>query len=182
MNDHEGDWEGVQLFFRMQGGRPIEPPEAICYQGHHSRITKPWLHGDVQRTGSHPHVYVAAGSHASYPERKPYTIMALYNLVDHATGDGLTLSHDDWAGRIDLEREGWVSGFRGSWGTRYWLSLRGLRSLLGAGGGANDRLDAGELALPGVSAPRGPRYDDEGRERATWADATTFAGLSELRL
>jgi len=37
----------------------------------------------------------------------------------------------------------------------------------------------GEISLPGVSAPRGPRYDDEGNERETWADAARFAGLVE---
>jgi hypothetical protein len=177
-NDHEGDWEGVQLFFPLQGGRPSEPPAAICYQGHNSRITKPWDHADIHKTGTHPHVYVAAGSHASYPERKPYTIMALYNLIDHALGDGLVLEPGDWGGRIDLDRATWVSEYRGSWGTRYWLSLRGLRTLLLAAGMASDLADLpGELALPGVSAPRGPHYDDEGLERITWADAVTFAGL-----
>ena len=174
-NDHEGDWEGLQLFFRRQGGRLIEPPLQICYLGHHSRISKPWEHHDIQRTGTHPHVYVAAGSHASYPERKPYTIMALYNLVDYATGDGLTLSHDEWQGRINLEDALWLQNYLGSWGTRYWLPLAWLqRALFGLAA-----LIPGEIGLPGVSAPRGPRYNDEGQARETWADSLRFAGLLE---
>ena len=175
-NDHEGDWEGIQLFFELDGGsRPAEPPAYICYLGHHSRITKPWHHPDIQRTNTHPHVYVAAGSHASYPEQKRYTIMSLYDLVDQATGDALTLDHDQWRGRIDLDTVPWVHSYRGSWGTRYWLPLSWMRSALGlvAGGGS------GELELPGVSAPRGPRFGDEGQERETWSDSIRFAGITE---
>ena len=174
LNDHEGDWEAMQILFRREAGnRPVEPPAYVCYLGHQSRITKPWEHPDIQRSGTHPHVYVAAGSHASYPECKPYTIMSLYNLVDYATGDGLTLDHQDWGGRLDLDTTPWVCDYRGSWGTRYWLSLAWLRrALSGLVGEAS-----GEISLPGVSAPRGPRYDDQGHERETWADTVRFAGL-----
>ena len=118
---------------------------------------------------------MAAGSHASYPERKPYTIMALYNLVDYATGDGVTLGHGDWRQRIDLDDARWLPNYLGSWGTRYWLPLAWLQRPLFA----LAAVIPGEIALPGVSAPRGPRYDDEGNERETWARSTTFAGLEE---
>ena len=174
-NDHEGDWEGIQLFFHMSGGRPVEPPAYICYQGHHSRITKPWEHPDVTRSDTHPHVYVAAGSHASYPERKTYTIMSLYNLIDYATGEEMTIEADDWRTAVDLDAAEWVTAYRGSWGTRYRLSAGALGQLARGLG-----LDlAGEMALPGVSAPRGPRYDDEGGERATWSDTLAFAGIEQ---
>jgi hypothetical protein len=175
-NDHEGDWEGLQLFFRLDaGGRPTEPPAYICYLGHHSRITKPWNHPDVEKSGTHPHVYVAAGSHASYPERKPYSVMSLYNLVDYATGDALILSHDRWRRRINLDEVPWVHSYPGSWGTRYWLRLGGIQRILGSITSAVP----GEIHLPGVSAPRGPRLDDEGQERETWGRADRFAGISE---
>ncbi|MBM3189145.1 MAG: hypothetical protein FJZ90_10545 [Chloroflexi bacterium] len=101
----------------------VEPPAQICYLGHHSRISKPWDHGDIAKTGTHPHVYVAAGSHASYPERKPYTIMALYNLVDQANGEGETVDHGEWRHRLNLDNALWLQNYLGSWGTRYWLPL-----------------------------------------------------------
>ncbi len=175
-NDHEGDWEGMQLFFTLDGrNRPTEPPAYICYLGHRSRITKPWHHHDIQRTGTHPHVYVAAGSHASYPQAKPYTIMALYNLVDYATGDGFTLSHDEWRSRVNLDEAPWVHSYPGSWGTRYWLPLAWIQKNVSAVAAALPE----EIQLPGVSAPRGPRLDDEGRERDTWGNAPRFAGIIE---
>ena len=175
-NDHEGDWEGLHLFFRVDANqRPIEPPAHICYMGHHSRITKAWNHPDVTKEGTHPHVYVAAGSHASYPERKPYTIMSLYGLIDQATGDGRVITPDDWSGRIDLEGAPWIGAYPGSWGTRYWISLGWLRSALAIAAAGIPR----EITLPGVSAPRGPRFDDAGGQRETWGQAARFAGLDE---
>lgn len=75
-NDYEGDWEGFHVFFKLDAGnRPIESPAYFYYLGHHSRITKPWDHPDVKKVGPHPVIYVAAGSHASYPEAKQYLLI-----------------------------------------------------------------------------------------------------------
>ncbi|MEN6478547.1 MAG: hypothetical protein ABFD20_02775 [Anaerolineales bacterium] len=52
LSDHEGDWESVQLFFRLEGEQPVEPPAYIAYLGHGSRLVKPWLHRDVGLSGT----------------------------------------------------------------------------------------------------------------------------------
>ena len=174
-NDHEGDWEGFHVFFELDAGnRPIEPPAYVCYLGHHSRITKPWTHPDVKKVGTHPVIYVAAGSHASYPEAKQYPLMALYNLIDYATGESFTLDHDGWRSRINLEKAPWLSTYLGSWGTRYWLPLEWVQKALGSLVSSIP----GEVYLPGVSAPRGPKFSDEGSERETWRNPVAFAGLA----
>ncbi len=174
-NDHEGDWEGFHVFFELDGGnRPIEPPAYVCYLGHNSRITKPWTHPEVEKVGTHPVIYVAAGSHASYPEAKEYPLVALYNLIDYATGESFTLDHGGWRSRINLETLPWLSTYPGSWGTRYWLSLAWAQKTLGALASSI----SGEVDLPGVSAPRGPRFSDEGSERETWRDPVSFAGIA----
>lgn len=175
MNDHEGDWEGIYLFFEVdEAGRLREPPAYITYVGHHSRLTKPWGHPDVTLEGTHPVAFVAAGSHAMYPERKEYDLMAVYGLTDLATGDGPAVGPDDWQRRVELEAEPWTEPFLGGWGTRYWLSapqvVRIVRSL---------RTQAGEIGLPGVSAPRGPRYADDGAVRPNWTAAALWAGLMD---
>ena len=174
-NDHEGDWEGFHVFFKLDAGnRPIEPPAYVCYLGHHSRITKPWDHPDVKKVGTHPVIYVAAGSHASYPEAKQYPLMALYNLIDYATGESFTLDHDGWRGRIHLEKVPWLSTYPGSWGTRYWLPLAWAQKALGTLVSSIP----GEVDLPGVSAPRGPKFSDAGSERETWCNPVAFAGIA----
>jgi hypothetical protein len=174
-NDHEGDWEGFQVFFELDSGNHrMEPPAYVCYLDHNSRISKPWDHSEVEKVGTHPVIYVAAGSHAGYPEAKQYPLIALYNLIDYAAGDGLTLDHSEWRSRVNLETAPWLSNYTGSWGTRYWLplvwvqkALRTVRSSI-----------PGEVYLPGVSAPRGPRFSDEGSERLAWRDPAAFAGIA----
>jgi hypothetical protein len=176
MNDHEGDWEGLYLFFRPDpAGRPQEPPAYITYVGHSSRLTKPWGHRDVILDGTHPVAYVAGGSHATYPERKSYDLMKIYDLVDYATGDGLTINPSDWRNRVDLDSQPWASAFLGNWGTRYWLAASWVRSVLG-----QVRTTAEEIGLPGVSAPRGPRYAEDGSERPNWLKTATWAGILDL--
>ena len=55
MNDHEGDWEGLYLFFQLDSaGQTQEPPAYVTFVGHHSRLTKPWDHHDVTFVGTHP--------------------------------------------------------------------------------------------------------------------------------
>lgn len=184
-NDHEGDWEGFHVFFKLAGGQPVEPPSHVCFLGHDSRMTKPWVHPEVEKVGTHPVIYVAAGSHASYPQPKLYPLVELYNLIDYATGDATTLDHDAWASRraLDGASAGLVASlldYRGSWGTRYWLDLSWLRVALRSlpsAGAVLARALPGEITLPGVSAPRGPRFSATGSERESWHKPLAFAGL-----
>ena len=176
MNDHEGDWEGVYLFFELdEVGAPKEPPAYVTYVGHHSRLTKPWGHHDVTLEGTHPVCYVAGGSHATYPECKEYDLMRIYDLADYATGDGVTIGPGDWARAMDLDRQPWTEAFLGGWGTRYWLPLSWAKQSLRV---LQTRLD--EIGLPGVSAPRGPRYADDGNVRPNWISAVSWAGILDL--
>ena len=176
MNDHEGDWEGMYYFFELDdAGNPKEPPAYVTYVGHHSRLTKPWGHHDITLAGNHPVGYVAAGSHATYPERKEYDLMKVYDLVDYATGDGAIIAPGDWVRRVDLDRQPWTRAFLGGWGTRYWLPLSWAKQTLGF-----LRSQADEIGLPGVSAPRGPRYADDGKVRPNWLSAVSWAGILDL--
>ncbi|MFQ5945490.1 MAG: hypothetical protein ACE5NC_04490 [Anaerolineae bacterium] len=69
INAHEGDWESVTLFLNSSG-----EPLVAAYASHDSGRRREWI--DVERRGerwkesgegaTHPVIYVAAGSHASY--------------------------------------------------------------------------------------------------------------------
>lgn len=177
MNDHEGDWEGLYLFFEQdEAGRPVEPPAYVTFVGHHSRLTKPWGHPDVTREGTHPVAFVAGGSHASYPERREYDLIKMYGLVDYATGDGPILRPADWRPGISLDSEPWALPFLGTWGTRYWLGTSWVERLLSS---ARRKLE--EFGLPGISGPRSPRYTDEATERPNWSRVVEWAGILDLQ-
>lgn len=180
MNDHEGDWECMMLFFRLdRSGRPQEPPAYVTFADHESRQTKPWDHQDVTRVGNHPVGYVAAGSHATYPAAGAHVLMQLYNLVDFATADGVTIDHDEWVHRIDLDKVRWLGDYQGSWGTRFWLSLTQAKTLLQVMLAATLFSDLvrlkvpSEVELPGVSAPHGP----VGAHRPQYASPVAWAGV-----
>ena len=182
-NDHEGDWESMHLFFEVDSsGQPKEPPAYVTYANHESRLTKPWHHPDITRVGTHPAGFVAAGSHATYPEKTIYKLVEAYGLVDYATGDGKTIDHDQWAYRVNLDDVPWLGDYQGSWGTRFWLSTATARTLLQLALGATPlsgiiglTTKNQELELPGVSAPRGP----VGKQRPQYASPVAWAGITD---
>lgn len=76
-HDHEGDWEGVTVVLRPLG-RARDPyvlgnlrPVWVLYDAHGRSIWWPWAQVDLAADrgfyATHPVVYVATGSHASYP-------------------------------------------------------------------------------------------------------------------
>ena len=71
---HEGDWEGMQLTF--EADQPLqalaeEPSEIILFQ-HAGGERASWADGKVQKEGTHPIVYPAAGSHATFYDSAIY--------------------------------------------------------------------------------------------------------------
>ncbi len=71
---HEGDWEGMQLSFDSNttaGALGEEPSEVIVFQ-HAGGERASWGDGKVQKEGTHPVVYPAAGSHATFYDSAVY--------------------------------------------------------------------------------------------------------------
>jgi hypothetical protein len=71
---HEGDWEGMQVVFRASDpGRALaEGPAAIGLFQHGGGEKAGWDDGKVEKEGTHPVVYAAAGSHATFYEPAVY--------------------------------------------------------------------------------------------------------------
>jgi hypothetical protein len=71
---HEGDWEGMQLSFESNttaAALSEEPSEIIVFQ-HAGGERANWSDGKVQKEGTHPVVYPAAGSHATFYDSAVY--------------------------------------------------------------------------------------------------------------
>ena len=71
---HEGDWEGMQITFEADTPAAAlheEPSEIILFQ-HAGGERADWEDGKVQKEGTHPIVYPAAGSHATFYDSAVY--------------------------------------------------------------------------------------------------------------
>jgi hypothetical protein len=71
---HEGDWEGMQLSFEAEtttAARREEPHEIIVFQ-HAGGERASWSDARVHKEGTHPIVYPAAGSHATFYDSAVY--------------------------------------------------------------------------------------------------------------
>jgi hypothetical protein len=71
---HEGDWEGMQITFEAPSPAAAlkeEPNEIILFQ-HAGGERAHWEDGKVQKEGTHPIVYPAAGSHATFYDSAVY--------------------------------------------------------------------------------------------------------------
>lgn len=71
---HEGDWEGMQLSFEAETTTAAlreEPREIIVFQ-HAGGERANWSDSKVRKEGTHPIVYPAAGSHATFYDSAVY--------------------------------------------------------------------------------------------------------------
>lgn len=115
-NNHEGDWEGIQLIFDgsladiVSGATP-----RWLYYAHHGGGTM-WSDCGSEWTGR-PDVYVALGSHASFRKAGEYEteVPLLGDLFDDdANGKGKVLRPEDYEVRL-LGDQSWLA-WLGNWG------------------------------------------------------------------
>jgi hypothetical protein len=131
-NQHEGDWEMVQIV--LSDGTPSE----VMYSQHHSGQKATWE--QVEKTGDHIKVYVSRGSHANYLRSYSGVIGIANDLVG---ANGKILSADDYTLEI-LTNQSWL-GFSGRWG---WY-------------GTTEN-EAAEASLLGQAGPPGPQFREDG--------------------
>ncbi len=121
LNTHEGDWEFIVIFTDSTGD-----PLRAAYSQHTSGETAQW--SLVETGGTHPKVYVALGSHASY--FRPYQgKLGLAN--DMVAGSGREITPEDYQLEL-LTDQPWLN-FAGHWGDygRPEAGLTGERGPLG---------------------------------------------------
>ncbi len=128
LNQHEGDWEMVQIV--LSGGNPT----LVMYSQHHSGQKATW--DQVERDGNHIKVYVARGSHANY--LRSYS-GKLGIASDNVGSNGKILQPNDYTLEL-LESQGWLS-FGGRWG---WVG--------------RDTAEATESSVLGLAGPLGPQF------------------------
>jgi hypothetical protein len=71
---HEGDWEGMQVVFEASDPQQAleEGPSEVGLFQHGGGEKAKWTDGKLEKEGTHPVVYPAAGSHATFYEAAIY--------------------------------------------------------------------------------------------------------------
>jgi hypothetical protein len=71
---HEGDWEGMQVVFEASDPAQAlrEGPSEVGLFQHGGGEKADWSDGKVEKEGTHPVVYAAAGSHATFYDAAVY--------------------------------------------------------------------------------------------------------------
>jgi hypothetical protein len=123
-DQHEADWEGVTVV--LENGAPL----GAAYSQHQGRTWVAW--SALAKSGLHPIVYVARGSHAEYSKAGHYSIRVCWTSrygrhcsptprVDVADGSGSKLA----PAAYDLQPFG-GTGYTGSWGSGNYVLGVGL--------------------------------------------------------
>ena len=103
LNQHEGDWEMVQVVI------PSGDSKWVAYSQHHGGQKATW--GQVERDGDNIKVYVARGSHANYLRSYSGKLGVANDIVG---SNGKILKPGEYT-LESLEERGWLD-FRGRWG------------------------------------------------------------------
>ena len=132
MNQHEGDWEMVQVV--LSGNTPTQ----VMYSQHYNGQKAKWA--QVEKNGNHVKVYVSSGSHANY--LRSYS--GVIGIANDIVGDnGKRLTSSDYE-LVMMESQPWLD-FAGRWG---WV-------------GATEE-DAEVSSLLGQAGPPGPMFREDG--------------------
>jgi len=132
MNQHEGDWEMVQVV--LSDGTPTH----VMYSQHYSGQKATW--SQVEKSGDHINVYVSRGSHANYLRSYSGTVGVANDIVGD-NGKKLTFPDYDLQ---PLESQQWLD-FAGRWG---WYGTT--------------QEEAAEASLLGQAGPNGPKFREGG--------------------
>ena len=132
LNQHEGDWEMVQIL--ISDGAPTQ----VMYSQHHSGQKATW--SQVEKDGDHITVYVSRGSHANYL-RSYSGVIGIANDIVGANGKKIDYSEYEL---VLLESQPWLD-FKGRWG---WSGIT--------------EEEYQEAVILGQTGPYGPQYRNDG--------------------
>lgn len=194
VNDHESDWELVNVYLYERDGELV--PEWAAYASHDfhgADLRRRWDdRTDLQLEGLHPVVHAGAGSHASYFRAGEY--QAEVSLpIPARMREAMDVAAKFWrrtlgqAGRRDSPfRAPFIDFARGdglSVGAGHEREWTPVEISEATGWAAEYRGLWGFYAqdpISGENAPGGPMYNRDGSPRASWFDPLGFAGLDKV--
>lgn len=198
VNDHEADWEQALVYLYESNDGGLEP-EWVAYTSHEfagDNLRRRWDDPKLTKAGTHPVLYIGAGSHAGYFEQGEYVMGAapqflapLKDRVERARrywGKGLSMIDSSIEDELSVFQVPFVDYARGDGlcigpgGDEQWDPViisekeewvRGYQGLWG--------LDTHD-PIEGERAPSGPKYNRDGSVRLSWLSPLGWAGLDKL--
>ena len=199
-NDHEADWEQIFIYLYQTDDGALEPRWVAfaSHDYHGDDLRRRWDDPLLVKEGTHPVVFAAAGSHASYFEAGEYVMRvearilrpvkrlagALHRFWVETLRQGQSTLVDRTVNAlVDVPFVDYARGdgvVIGPGGNAEWTPIlisdevpwvgqyRGLWGL-----DTHDRFG-------GERAPAGPKYNRGGSIRLSWYDPLGFAGLNKI--
>jgi hypothetical protein len=202
VNDHESDWEVVNIYLYEDEEGELAP-EWAAFSSHDlagDDLRRRWDDPELEKSGDHVIVYIGAGSHANYFSAGEYQaeieIPFLSPLVRlsgwvgtvwrRLTGN-MNDNSESGASPFDIWRIPFVDYARGDGktigpgGEKAWDKPRLLEPtpLWASGYAGLWGLYAHDPIL-GENAPSGPMYNRDGGIRRSWCDPLGWAGLDKI--
>ena len=201
VNDHEGDWELVNIFL-SESSEGEFTPEWVAYSSHDffgDDLRRRWDDPEIQKVGEHPLVFAGAGSHACYFAPGEYLaeleigfLSRLSRLTNRLWAAWLKFAgqEQDPAQHptgVNIFRVPFVDYARGdgaSIGTdqeKEWdppILLEPIPTWVSQYRGLWGLYAHDPIA--GENAPAGPMYNRDGTVRRSWCDPVGWCGLDKV--
>ena len=200
-NDHEADWEMVNIYCYEDEQGAVQPAW-MAYASHNfsgDDLRRHWDDPEVEKVGEHPVVYVGGGSHASYFQDGEYLTELSLPLLDPLRN--LINRVDAFFDEIFREKK--VTEEDGKKAQVFTIPFvdYALGDGLSIGYGCEENWAPPAVIEPapgwvvnfrglwgyyaqdpfsGEDAPAGPRYNRDGTVRLAWFDPLGWAGLEKV--
>lgn len=199
-NDHEADWEMVNIYCYQDPAGDLRPAWLgyACHNYTGDDLRRHWNDPEIEKVGEHPVVFVGGGSHASYFQRGEY--LTQLSLPFLSPLQKATKIIDKLFGKLFREKR---YGQEDESDTAFTIPF--VDYALGDGlsigpDGDEPWSDPGVIEPPpewvmnfrglwglyaqdpfsGEDAPAGPRYNRDGSVRQAWFDPLGWAGLEKV--
>ncbi len=201
-NDHEADWEMVNIYC-YQDSDKVTKPAWVAYACHNysgDDLRRHWDDPELEKVGEHPVVYVGGGSHASYFQQGEYlTQLSLPFLKPYRN----VISVIDKLLRKLFRENNTAEGDESEKSQLFTIPFvdYALGDGFSIGPGCDQVWDTPGLIEPapdwvvnfrglwgfyakdpfsGEDAPAGPRYNRDGSVRHAWFDPLGWAGMEKV--
>jgi len=201
-NDHEADWEMVNIYCYPDNNGDIKPAW-VAYASHNfsgDDLRRHWDDPELEKAGEHPVVYVGGGSHASYFRKGEYLTqlsLPFFNPIKKIIAAIAKIISQ-------IFRENQVEADHNNSTTQLFTIPfvdYALGDGLSIGPGCDESWSEPDVIEPapdwvqqyrglwgyfaqdpfsGENAPAGPRYNPDGTVRRAWFDPLGWAGMEKV--